>query len=104
RVGLLKPRLFRPFPYEEVAEALSNAKVICVFDRADSFGGFGPMYMEIASAMMASGSSPLMVNKIYGLGGRDFMPEDAAAVIKELTEILDTGKTGILKEYIGVRE
>ncbi len=103
-VGLLKPRLFRPFPYEEVAEALSNAKVICVFDRADSFGGFGPMYMEIASAMMASGSSPLMVNKIYGLGGRDFMPEDAEAVIKELTEILDTGKAGTLKEYIGVRE
>lgn len=104
RVGLLKPRLFRPFPYEEVAEALGNAKVICVFDRADSFGGFGPMYMEIASAMMAAGSSPLMVNKIYGLGGRDFMPEDAEAVIKELTEILDTGKTGTLKEYIGVRE
>ncbi|GMT46560.1 MAG: 2-ketoisovalerate ferredoxin oxidoreductase subunit alpha [bacterium] len=104
RVGLLKPRLFRPFPYEEIAEALGNAKVICVFDRADSFGGFGPMYMEIASAMMASGSSPLMVNKIYGLGGRDFMPEDAEAVISEMTEILNTGKTGALKEYIGVRE
>ncbi len=104
KVGLLKPRLFRPFPYKEVAEVLSTAKVIGVLDRADSFGGFGPMYMEIASAMLSSGSSPLLVNKVYGLGGRDFMPEDAESVINELVEVLETGKVRTPKEYIGVRE
>ncbi len=104
KVGLLKPRLFRPFPYEEVAQALANVKVIGVLDRAESLGGFGPMFMEIASAMMTNGSNPLMVNKIYGLGGRDFMPEHAEAVINELKEIMDTGKVKVLKEYIGVRE
>ena len=104
KVGLLKPRLFRPFPYDEVADALSAAKVIAVLDRADSFGGFGPMYMEIASAMMTKGLRPLMINKIYGLGGRDFMPEHAGAVIEELRETLETGRVKVPKEYIGVRE
>ncbi len=104
KVGLLKPRLFRPFPYKEVAEALSGAKVIGVLDRADSFGGFGPMYMEIASAMMSNGTNPVMIDRVYGLGGRDFMPEHAAQLIDELKEILDTGKVTLYKDYLGVRE
>lgn len=104
KVGLLKPRLFRPFPYKEVADALSSAKVIGVLDRADSFGGFGPMYMEIASAMMSNGANPVMIDRIYGLGGRDFMPEHAAQLIDELKEILDTGKVKLYKDYLGVRE
>jgi pyruvate ferredoxin oxidoreductase alpha subunit len=104
KVGLLKPRLFRPFPYDEVATALSSAKVIGVLDRAESVGGFGPVYMEIASAMMSNGSNPIMIDKIYGLGGRDFMPEHAAQLIDELKEILDTGKVKLYKDYLGVRE
>ncbi len=47
---------------------------------------------------------PLLINRIYGLGGRDYMPENAAKVIEELIEVVKTGKTGSLKEYIGVRE
>ncbi|MEK6673161.1 MAG: pyruvate ferredoxin oxidoreductase [Nitrospirota bacterium] len=105
KAGLLKPRLFRPFPYEEVAAALKGAKVVCVMDRADSFGGFGPMYMEIASAMMLiSGNRPVLINKIYGLGGRDYLPEHAAMVLDEMTEIAKGGRVKTYKEYIGVRE
>ncbi|MGE5894778.1 MAG: pyruvate ferredoxin oxidoreductase, partial [bacterium] len=104
RAGLLKPRLFRPFPYAEVAQALKSAKAIAVLDRADSFGGFGPMYMEIASALMLNGTKPFMVNKIYGLGGRDFFPEQAEMVLNELKGITETGKVRIHKEYIGVKE
>lgn len=104
RAGLLKPRLFRPFPYKEVADALKSARAICVMDRADSFGGFGPMYMEIASAMMMDGKKPVLINKIYGLGGRDFLPEHAEIVLNELTEIAETGEVKTHKEYIGVRE
>jgi len=104
KAGLLKPRLFRPFPYKEVAEALKNAKVICVMDRADSFGGFGPLYMEIASAFMMNGSRPVLINKIYGLGGRDFLPEHAETVLGELVDILKTGNVRNYKEYIAVRE
>lgn len=104
KAGLLKPRLFRPFPYKEVAEALKTAKAICVLDRADSFGGFGPLYMEIASALMMNGSKPILINKIYGLGGRDFLPEHAEIVLNELVEILRTGNIREYKKYLGVRE
>jgi pyruvate ferredoxin oxidoreductase alpha subunit len=104
KVGLLKPRLFRPFPYKEVAEALSGAKVVAVLDRADSFGGFGPVYMEVASALTTNGARPLMLNRIYGLGGRDFMPEHAETVIEELKRVLDSGKIEKQKDYLGVRE
>lgn len=104
KAGLLKPRLFRPFPYEEVADALKSTKAIAVLDRADSYGGFGPMYMEIASAIMTNGSKPALINKIYGLGGRDFFPENAADTLNELKEITETGKVKKIKEYIGYRK
>lgn len=104
KAGLLKPRLFRPFPYQGVADALKTAKAVCVMDRADSFGGFGPMYMEIASALMMNGGKPALINKIYGLGGRDFLPEHAEHVLSELNDIAKGGKVKTFKEYIGVKE
>ncbi len=104
KAGLLKPRLFRPFPYEEVADAIKNVKALCVMDRADSFGAYGPLFTEICNATLHLDRRPLMTNKIYGLGGRDFMPEHAELVLNELVEISKTRKIKIIKEYIGVRE
>ena len=104
RAGLLKPRLFRPFPYEEVAEALKNTKAVCVMDRADSFGGYGPLFMEITSALYQLKERPVLINKIYGLGGRDYMPSHAELVLNELNGIAKGGKVRIIKEYLAVRE
>jgi len=104
KAGLLKPRLFRPFPYEEVAEALKNAKAVCVMDRADSFGGYGPLFMEISSALYHLKERPLLINRIYGLGGRDYLPSHADQVLNELSEIAKSGMVKSYKEYIGVRE
>lgn len=104
KAGLLKPRLFRPFPYEEMAEALKNTKAVCVMDRADSFGGYGPLFMEVASALYQLGRRPALINKIYGLGGRDYMPANAEGVFKELHQIAQGAKIKNYKEYIGVRE
>ncbi|MEW6213875.1 MAG: pyruvate ferredoxin oxidoreductase [Nitrospirota bacterium] len=104
KAGLLKPRLFRPFPYGEVADALKHLKAICVLDRADSFGGYGPLFMEVSSALYPVKERPIMINKIYGLGGRDFLPEHAEHVLSEIVEIAKTGKVRVIKEYIGVRE
>lgn len=105
KVGLLKPRLFRPFPYEEVGNALKHLKAVCVLDRADAFGGsFGPLYLDIAASLCNFKEKPVLINRIYGLGGRDYMPEHAQEVIEELIEIAKTGKVKVLKEYIGVRE
>jgi pyruvate ferredoxin oxidoreductase alpha subunit len=102
KAGLLKPRMFRPFPYDEVGAALKNATAICVMDRADSYGGYGPLFMEIASAVQPH-RGPVLFNKIYGLGGRDLMPLDVDQVIDETTEVAKTGKVKIMKEYITVR-
>jgi pyruvate ferredoxin oxidoreductase alpha subunit len=104
KAGLLKPRLFRPFPFEEVAEALKHVKAVCVMDRADSFGSYGPLFMEVASALYPLEKKPLLMNKIYGLGGRDYLPSHAAQVLSELHETAKSGKVNVLKEYIGVRE
>ena len=103
KAGLLKPRLFRPFPFEEAADALKNVKALAVLDRADSFGGMGPLYSEISGALINLKKKPLMINKIYGLGGRDYLPDQAEQVLNELIEIAETGNIKITKEYIGLR-
>ncbi|NTW60162.1 MAG: pyruvate ferredoxin oxidoreductase, partial [Nitrospirae bacterium] len=102
KVGLLKPRMFRPFPYAEIGAALKGAKAICIMDRADSYGGMGPLFMEIASAL-APNKGPVLFNKIYGLGGRDLMPLDVDQVIEETIEVAKTGKVRMLKDYMTLR-
>ncbi len=105
KAGLLKPRLMRPFPYNEVGEALKHLKALCVLDRADAFGAsLGPLCSDIMSALYQYKDKPIIVNKIYGLGGRDFMPSQAEYALNDLVSILNTGKIKTLKEYIGVRE
>jgi len=106
KAGLLKPRLYRPFPYKEVGEALKHLKAVCVLDRADAFGGsYGPLFLDIATSIYPYMEKPVLINKIYGLGGRDYLPEHAELVLGELADIAKTGTvSNNLKEYIGVRE
>jgi pyruvate ferredoxin oxidoreductase alpha subunit len=104
KAGLLKPRLYRPFPYEEIGEALKHLKAVCVLDRADAFGGsYGPVFIDIATSLYPYKEKPILINKIYGLGGRDYLPEHAEHVLSELAELAKTGKVDTVKEYIGVR-
>ena len=105
KAGLFKPRLFRPFPYEQVGEALKHLKALCVLDRADAFGGsYGPLFLEIATSLYPYRDKPVLINKIYGLGGRDYLPEHAKLALNELVHITKTKKVKTVKEYIGVRE
>ncbi|MGA2192574.1 MAG: pyruvate ferredoxin oxidoreductase [Nitrospirota bacterium] len=105
KAGLLKPRLFRPFPYLEVADALKGASAICVMDRADSFGAAGgPLFNEFRSALYDLPVRPMMINKIYGLGGRDVGLDDIRKVYMELVDLAQSGKASPLCEYITVRE
>jgi len=105
KAGLLKPRLYRPFPYKEVGEALKHLRAVCVLDRADAFGGsFGPVYMDLATSLYPYKEKPVLINKIYGLGGRDYLPEHAELVLNELVDITRNGAVKSYKEYIGVRE
>lgn len=104
KAGLLRPRLFRPFPYEEIADALKGCKAVAVLDRSDSFGGYGPVFMEISSALYQANAKPALMNKIYGLGGRDYLPKHGEAVFAELQELAKGARPKQIKEYIGVRE
>lgn len=105
KAGLLKPRLFRPFPYEAIGESLKHLKAVCVLDRADAFGGsYGPLFMEIAASLNPYRERPIVINKIYGLGGRDFLPEHVEKVLNELVGVAKRGRVKTFKEYIGVRE
>jgi len=105
KVGLLKPRVFRPFPYQEIAKALSHLKAVAILDRSDSFGAFGgPLFTEIRSAMMEFGKIPENIGIIYGLGGRDINQQDIEGVYKQLDTIVKSGKVKERIQYLGVRE
>ena len=100
KVGLLKLRMFRPFPDEELAQALTGAKAVAVLDRADSFNAVGgPLWSEVRSALYGKSSVPIN-NYIYGLGGRDIDIE----MIKQVFEDLTAGKCSDKAYYLGVRE
>ncbi len=101
KVGLLKPRLFRPLPHMEIAEALKNVKVVACLDRVDSFNAFGgPLFTEVRSALFELDSRPKVISRIYGLGGRDFKVKDAIGVYDELAAVLDSGTVGERMKYI----
>ncbi len=104
KVGLLKPRLFRPFPYRQIGEALKHLKAACVLDRADSYGAYGPLFTEIASSLYPYATKPVLINRIYGLGGRDFLPADVLGVIQEVAGIAETGVVPETKKYISLRK
>ncbi|HBG45778.1 MAG TPA: pyruvate ferredoxin oxidoreductase [Deltaproteobacteria bacterium] len=101
KVGALRPRVFRPFPWKEIAEALAGKKAVAVLDRADSMNAFGgPVWNEVRSALYDAEARPKMMNRIYGLGGRDYKVKDAIAVFEELLKTAETGKVETLVKYI----
>ena len=106
KVGLIKVRSFRPFPAEEIAEALKNVKVFAVMDKSDGFNGHcGPMGAEVAMGMYANGvTEPEMINYIYGLGGRDVRVESIESVVAALEQVIATGEVGETYRYLDVRE
>lgn len=106
KVGLIKPRVFRPFPVDEITAALSKFKAIAVMDKADSFNAAGgPLFTEITSVMFAKGVvAPKVINYIYGLGGRDVRSTDIESVYNELFKIVETGSVDSVYNYLGVRE
>ncbi|MFH1189922.1 MAG: pyruvate ferredoxin oxidoreductase [Candidatus Omnitrophota bacterium] len=106
KAGLVKPRIFRPFPKEELAEALKGPKAIAVMDRSDSMNAQeGPLALEIKAALFDSphGAGKTVLNYVYGLGGREIKLEDIELVYGDLGEALK-GKAKPKISYLGVRE
>ena len=95
KVGLLKIRSFRPFPYAQIAQALSRAKIVTVLDRSASFGAHGPVFVEINTAVYNySANRPLLLGQTYGLGGRELTLRHIEHIIGESRLCLDKGAVG----------
>lgn len=100
KVGLLKIRLFRPFPYQEVGKALASASYVAVLDRSESFGANPPLFSEIKNALYDFKKRPKLKSYIFGIGGRDIKPSD----IKKVFQDLQKKKINDKIEYIGLRK
>lgn len=104
KAGLLKIRMFRPFPAEEVSRALSKAKAIAVLDKADSLNGAGgALFEDVVSGMFVNKVNVPTVNYVYGIGGRDTTTKDISGVYEDLQKIIKTGNIGNTYRYLGVR-
>lgn len=105
KVGLVKIRVFRPFPMEELAAALQGVKAIAVMDKAESFSACGgPLFAEVRSALYDLENRPKAINYVYGLGGRDICVQDFAMIYEQLFEIGRTGVQSEVYRHIGQRE
>ncbi|MFC2072244.1 transketolase C-terminal domain-containing protein [Chloroflexota bacterium] len=103
-VGLVRLRLWRPFPAKELRQAVKDADILIVFDRALSFGGqAGPVCSEVRSALYNEDKKPKVVNIVGGLGGRDVTVAGFEEIINRGIEISEKGSK-LEFEIFGVRE
>lgn len=105
KAGLIKIRVFRPFPGEELAAALQNCRAVAVLDKSEGFSACGgPLFAETASACINLPQRPRMVDIVYGLGGRDFTVDQAKRVFARLEKIVATGEVGPVYSHMGQRD
>ena len=105
KVGLLKVRVFRPFPGKEMAEALKGCKAVGIFDRCESYSANGgPLGAELMAAMYRNKNQTETVNYIYGLSGRDLTVEQVEETFGELMQTAEEGTAGNTYRYIGLRD
>lgn len=103
-VGVVAPRLFRPFPLEELAASLQNVKAVACMDRSAPGGTVGALYNEVSGALINSQNRPLVTNLIYGLGGRDMTVAGLKNIFRTLDKDAKDGKINSkIQTLIGVR-
>ena len=104
KAGLLKIRVYRPFPGEEVAKALSNLKAVAVLDKSDSLNAIGgALFEDVVSSMYVAKQNVPVVNYVYGIGGRDTTEKEINSVYTDLAEIAKDGKVENPYRYLGLR-
>ena len=105
KAGLLKIRVYRPFPGEEVAKALANCKAVAVLDKADSLNAIGgALFEDVTSSMYVADKHVPLVNYVYGIGGRDTTTKEINSVYTDLIEIAKNGKVENPYRYLGLRK
>lgn len=104
KAGLLKIRVFRPFPADEVANALGYLKAVAILDKADSLNAIGgALFEDVTSSMYVNGKNVPAINYIYGIGGRDTTTKDIHTVYTDLQEVANSGKVENPYRYLSVR-
>ncbi len=104
KAGLLKIRVYRPFPSEEVAKALSKLQAVAVLDKSDSLNGSGgALFEDVVSSLYVNHVSVPVVNYIYGIGGRDTKADDIESVYNDLLKIKENGNVENPYRYLGLR-
>ena len=105
KVGVIKLRVFRPFPAKELAMALKNCKAVAIMDRCESYNGNGgPLGSEVTAGLFRYKVMIEAVNYIYGLAGRDFTVTDVYHIFDELEDLVVNGKEVEQFQYIGLRK
>lgn len=105
KAGLLKVRVFRPFPGEEMAKALMGCKAIAIMDRSESYSANGgPLGAELTAALYREKATAEVVNVMYGLSGRDVRVEDMREVFEWLQKMAAKELTFKEYPYLGLRE
>ena len=104
KAGLVKLRVFRPFPAEELAAALAHVKAVAVMDKCEGNSACGgPLFAEVRSALYDLEPVPKVINVVYGLAGRDCAVEDIEKVYRHLLNIVETGQLGPRYLHMGQR-
>lgn len=104
KVGLVKIRVFRPFPEKELAQALSKVKAVAIMDRSEMFSATGgPLGAEVRAALYQEKVQTEAVNYFYGLGGRDITVKDFEEICERLEKIAETHEITDNFDYIGLR-
>ncbi|MCR4651675.1 MAG: pyruvate ferredoxin oxidoreductase [Lachnospiraceae bacterium] len=104
KAGVLKLRVFRPFPAEEIAEALKNCKAVAIMDRTESYNAHGgPLASEVLAGLYRSKVNIETVSYTYGLAGRDFTVDSVYEIFDELQAVVNDGFKPVQHRYIGLR-
>lgn len=105
KAGLLKIRVFRPFPTEEVANAISHLKAVAILDKSNSLNAAGgALFEDVVSSLYVNNKNVPAVNYIYGIGGRDTKSDDIEKVYNDLLQIAEQGKVENPYRYLGLRK
>ena len=104
KAGMIKLRVFRPWPADVVAGAISKLGAIGIMDRSISFGYCGPLYSEVRATAYSKKLETPIASYVYGLGGRDVAPHHIIEVFKGLQKVAESGKAPEEESYVNLRE
>ena len=91
KVGLVKIRFYRPFPHEDIWEAVKNARVVGVMDANVSMGSEGAVGMDLKAKLCGRANAPLVVDFIAGVGGREINKQTVGRIVRKAEEFLRSG-------------